>query len=171
MKEKILICLTGLLLGTNHGCFTTNPNQSVLQCNGNIPLHLQPKSLRLRVCPQLKHNRSLKVAVQGLVLWPIPYTYMPSAGKILLIVFGDSQWVLLAHFQKCGKNVNSASHCEVLFEALGCSSQKTSMPTGKRGAASSWHCQTPYSPSNPGENSRTAVGTSWTSALQPRLGL
>jgi hypothetical protein len=36
MKEKI--CLTGLLLGTNHGCSTTNPNQSVLQCNGNIPV-------------------------------------------------------------------------------------------------------------------------------------
>jgi hypothetical protein len=26
MKEKI--CLTGLLLGTKHGCITTNPNQS-----------------------------------------------------------------------------------------------------------------------------------------------
>jgi hypothetical protein len=40
------ICLTVLLLGTNHGCITTNPNQSMLQCNGNIPVHLQPKSLR-----------------------------------------------------------------------------------------------------------------------------
>jgi hypothetical protein len=28
-------CLTGLLLETNHGCITTNPNQSMLQCNGN----------------------------------------------------------------------------------------------------------------------------------------
>jgi hypothetical protein len=34
------ICLTRLLLGTNHDCIITNPNQSVLQCNGNIPLHL-----------------------------------------------------------------------------------------------------------------------------------
>jgi hypothetical protein len=38
------------------------------------------------------------------------------------------------------------------------------------GIASSWQCQTPYSPSNPGENSWTSVGTSWTSALQPGLG-
>jgi hypothetical protein len=31
------------------------------------------------------------------------------------IVFWDSQEVLLAHFQKHGENMNSASHCEVLF--------------------------------------------------------
>jgi hypothetical protein len=49
MKEKL--CLTGLSRGTNHGCIATNPNQSVLQCNGNIPLHLQPKSLKLRHQP------------------------------------------------------------------------------------------------------------------------
>jgi hypothetical protein len=48
MKEKIKVCLTGLLLGTNHGCITTSPNQSVLQCNGNISVHVQQKSLRLR---------------------------------------------------------------------------------------------------------------------------
>jgi hypothetical protein len=42
MKEKIY--LTGLLLRINHGCITTNPNQSVLQCNGSIPVHLQPNS-------------------------------------------------------------------------------------------------------------------------------
>jgi hypothetical protein len=47
MKEKM--CLTGLLLGTNHGCITTNPNQSELQCNGNIPVHLQPKSSKFKV--------------------------------------------------------------------------------------------------------------------------
>jgi hypothetical protein len=34
MKEKV--CLTGLLLGTNHGCIITNPTQRMLQCNGNI---------------------------------------------------------------------------------------------------------------------------------------
>jgi hypothetical protein len=33
MKEKK--CLTGFLLGKNHGCITTNPNQSVLQCSGS----------------------------------------------------------------------------------------------------------------------------------------
>jgi hypothetical protein len=32
IKEKI--CLTIFLLETNHGCITTNPNQSVLQGNG-----------------------------------------------------------------------------------------------------------------------------------------
>jgi hypothetical protein len=48
MQMKEMICLTGLLLGTNHGCITSNPNQSVLQCNGNIPIHHQTKSLRLR---------------------------------------------------------------------------------------------------------------------------
>jgi hypothetical protein len=42
------MCLTGLLLGRNHGCITTNSNQSELQCNGNIPVHLQLKSLILR---------------------------------------------------------------------------------------------------------------------------
>jgi hypothetical protein len=49
-------------------------------------------------------------------------------------------------------------------------SQKMSRPTGKRGTVSSWQCQTPYSPNNPEENSRTTVGTSWTSALQAGLG-
>jgi hypothetical protein len=44
-------------------------------------------------------------------------------------------------------------------------SQKTSRPTARGGATSSWQCQAPYSPSNPGENSRTTVGTSSTSAL------
>jgi hypothetical protein len=32
MKEKI--CLTGLLLGTNCGCMTTNPKQNMLLCSG-----------------------------------------------------------------------------------------------------------------------------------------
>jgi hypothetical protein len=36
------ICRRELLLGTNHGCITTNLVQSVLECNGNIPVHLQP---------------------------------------------------------------------------------------------------------------------------------
>jgi hypothetical protein len=34
---------------------------------------------------------------------------MPSAGKVMLTVFWDSQGVLLAHFQKRGGNVNSVS--------------------------------------------------------------
>jgi hypothetical protein len=35
--------------GMNHGCITTNPNQNVLQCNGNIPVHLQPKRSEFKV--------------------------------------------------------------------------------------------------------------------------
>jgi histone-lysine N-methyltransferase SETMAR len=88
MKEKI--CLTGLLLGTIYGCITTNPNQSVLQCSGNIPVHLQQKRSKFMVTP--------------------------SAGKVMLTVFWDSQGVLLAHFQDRGENMNSASHCEVLLK-------------------------------------------------------
>jgi hypothetical protein len=34
----------------------------------------------------------------------------------MLTVFWDSQGVLLAHFQKRGENVNSASYCEVLLK-------------------------------------------------------
>jgi hypothetical protein len=40
----------------------------------------------------------------------------PIAGKVMLTVFWDSQGVLLAHFQKRGENVNSASYCEVLLK-------------------------------------------------------
>jgi hypothetical protein len=85
-EEEILVCLTGLLLGTNYGCITTNPNQSVLQCNGNIPVHLQIKKFKVT----------------------------SSAEKVMLTVFWDSHGVLLAHFHKHGENVNSASYCEVL---------------------------------------------------------
>jgi hypothetical protein len=86
MKEKV--CLTGLLLGMNNGCITTSPNQNVLQCSGNIPvyLHVQPK------------------------------TFTPLAGKVMLTMFWNSQGVLLASFQKCGENVNSALDCEVLLK-------------------------------------------------------
>jgi histone-lysine N-methyltransferase SETMAR len=40
----------------------------------------------------------------------------PSPGKVMLTVFWDSQGVLVAHYQKCGENVNSASYCEVLLK-------------------------------------------------------
>jgi hypothetical protein len=43
-------------------------------------------------------------------------TSMPSAGKVTLTVFFDSQGVSLSHFQKSGENVNSASYCEVLLK-------------------------------------------------------
>jgi hypothetical protein len=40
---------------------------------------------------------------------------MPSAGKFMLTVFWDSEGVLLAHFQKHGENLISASYSEVLL--------------------------------------------------------
>jgi hypothetical protein len=40
----------------------------------------------------------------------------PSAGKVMLTEFWDSQGVLLNHFQKRGENLNSASYCEVLLK-------------------------------------------------------
>jgi hypothetical protein len=44
------------------------------------------------------------------------FKVMPSAGKVMLTVFFVSQGVLLASFQKCGENVNSASYCEDLLK-------------------------------------------------------
>jgi hypothetical protein len=44
------------------------------------------------------------------------FKVMPSAGKVVLTVFWDSQGILLAHFQKYGENLNSASYCEVLLK-------------------------------------------------------
>jgi hypothetical protein len=79
MKEKI--CLIGLLLGTNHGCITINPNQSVLQCSVKPPSSPSTKKF-----------------------------------KVAATVFWAPQGVLLAHFQKRGENVNSASYCEVLLK-------------------------------------------------------
>jgi hypothetical protein len=64
------------------------------------------------------------------------FKVMPSAGKIMLTVFWDSQEVLLAHLQEHGENVNSASY-NGSVEASGSNLQKTSRPPGKRGTASS----------------------------------
>jgi hypothetical protein len=122
------MCLTGLFLGTNHGCITTNPNQGMLQCNGNIPVHLQPKSSKFKI--------------------------MPSAGKVMLIVFWDSQGVLLAHFHKHGENVNSATYCEVLLTL------QDVLHRRQEGYCIIMTMPDPISPSNPGENSKTAVATS-----------
>jgi hypothetical protein len=120
MEEKI--CLTCLLLGTNHG-FTTNPNGSVLQCSGNIPVHLEPKSLKL----------------------------LASAGKVILTVFWDSQGVLLTSFQKRDGNVNCASYCEVLLKLLDAIRRKRPRQL-TRGVLLHHDCQTPYRSSNSGEN-------------------
>jgi hypothetical protein len=84
---------------------------------------------------------------------------MPSTGKAMLTMFWDSQGVLLAHFQKNGENMNSASYCEVLLKLRDAIHRK--LPGQKaRGF---------LQPSNQGGNSRTTVGPSWTLALQPNL--
>jgi hypothetical protein len=84
MEEKI--CLTGLLLGMNHGCITNNPSHASVQWKH----------------PSSPSNRKYKVT--------------PSSGKVMLGGVGDSQGVLLAHLQKRCENVNSASYCEVLLK-------------------------------------------------------
>jgi hypothetical protein len=122
-------------MGTNHGCITTNPNQSMLQYNGNIPVHLQPKSSNFKV--------------------------MPPAGKVMLTMFWDSQ--------KHGENVNSTLFGEVLLKLRDTISRKCLAQLTRGVLLPSWQCQTPYSLSNPEENSKTTVGTSWTSTLQPGL--
>jgi hypothetical protein len=68
--------------------------------------HCQLKSKRASV--QWKHPSSPSTK-------KFKVTGMPSARKVMLTMFWDSQGVLLAHFQKCGENVYSASYCEVLL--------------------------------------------------------
>jgi hypothetical protein len=64
------------------------PKSKCASMNGNIPVHLQLKS----------------------------FMGIPSTWNVMLAVFWDSQGVLLAHFQMCGENVNSASYCAVLLK-------------------------------------------------------
>jgi hypothetical protein len=56
---------------------------------------------------QCKHPSSLSTE---------KFQVMPSAGRVMFTMFWDSQRVLVAHFQKCGENVSSASYCEVLLK-------------------------------------------------------
>jgi hypothetical protein len=69
--------------------------------------HYQPESKRTSV--QWKHPSSHPTK-------QFKVTSTPSAGNVMLIVFWDSQGVLLDHFQKRGQNENSASYCEVLLK-------------------------------------------------------
>jgi histone-lysine N-methyltransferase SETMAR len=55
---------------------------------------------------QWKHPTSLSRSTKNVKVTSL-------ARKFMLTVFRNSQGVLLAHFQKRGENVNSASHCEV----------------------------------------------------------
>jgi hypothetical protein len=52
------------------------------------------------------------------------FKVIPLAGKVMLAVFWNSQGLLLANFQKCGENVNSASYCEVLLKLQDAISRK-----------------------------------------------
>jgi hypothetical protein len=118
MNEKI--CLTGLLLGMNHGCIITNPKQSELHCSGNHPSS------------------------------PSTEKFIPSAGKVMLTMFWDSQGVLLTHFQKCGENVNYTSYCEALLKLQDEIRRKLPGQLARE-VLLNHQCQTPYSTSNPGE--------------------
>jgi hypothetical protein len=91
MQMKVKISLTGLLLGTNHACITTN--------------HYRPESKGDSI--QWKHPSSPSTK---------EFKATPLAGKVMLNVFCYSQGVLLAHFQKHGENVNAASYYEVLLK-------------------------------------------------------
>jgi hypothetical protein len=83
------------------------------------------------------------------------FVVTPSAGKFMLTVLWDCQGVVLTHFQKRGDYVNSASCCEAIRRKL------LGQLARRVGTASSWQCQTSYSPSNPGEKARTPVGSSY----------
>jgi hypothetical protein len=69
--------------------------------------HYQHNSKRASV--QCKHPSSASAKMCKVMS-------MPSAGTFMFTVFWDSQGVLLAHFQKCGENVNSALYYEVLLK-------------------------------------------------------
>jgi hypothetical protein len=87
--------------------------------------HYQPESRRASV--QWKHPSPPSTK---------KFNVTPSAGKDIrvLTVFWESLGVLIAHFQKRGENVNSASYGEVLLKLRDAILRK--LP-GKRGTASS----------------------------------
>jgi hypothetical protein len=58
---------------------------------------------------QWKHHRSPSTK---------KFKVTPSARNAMLTVFWDSQGELLAHFQRLGENMDSASYCEVLLKLL-----------------------------------------------------
>jgi hypothetical protein len=69
--------------------------------------HYQPELKRASV--QCKHPSSPSTKNFKLMS-------MPSAGKVMLTMFLDSQGVLFAHFHKRGENLNSSSYREVLLK-------------------------------------------------------
>jgi histone-lysine N-methyltransferase SETMAR len=77
---------------------------------------------------------------------------MPSAGKVMLTVFWGSRGVPLAHFQKCGENINSATYCEVLLKLRDIIRRKLPGQLTRGVLLHHDNGQTPYSPSNRGED-------------------
>jgi histone-lysine N-methyltransferase SETMAR len=67
--------------------------------------HYQPESKRASVQWKYPSSPSTK-----------KFKVTPSVGKFMLIVSWDSQGVLLAHFQKRGENMNSATYCEIILK-------------------------------------------------------
>jgi hypothetical protein len=117
--------------------------------------HYQPKSKHASV--QWKHPSSLSAK---------KFKVTPSAGKVVLTLFWDSQGVLWAHFEKCGENLNSVSYCKVLLKLhRKCPGQLV------RGVLLHHDNARPHTAQGTqGGNSRTTLGTSRTSTLQSRLG-
>jgi hypothetical protein len=85
---------------------------------------------------------------------------MPSAGKVILTMFWGSHGVLLAHFQKCGENVNFALYWKVLLKLQDSAHRKYPGQLARGVLLHHDNTRPPYSPSNPEDNSRTTVGTS-----------
>jgi hypothetical protein len=69
--------------------------------------HCHPESKRISI--QQKHPTSPSVSTKK-------FKVTPSAWKIMLTVFWNSQGIILAHFLKCGENVKSESYCELLLK-------------------------------------------------------
>jgi hypothetical protein len=113
--------------------------------------HYQPKSLSASM--QWKHL-SLPSTKKYKVM------SIPSAGKVMLSVFWDSQGVLLAHFQKYGESVNSASCCDVQLKLWDAILRKRSGQLARGVLLHHDHARPHTALSNRGQNSRTTVGTS-----------
>jgi hypothetical protein len=97
-------------LSLQHPLWYVDEGEAILNrivTRNKLVYHYQPNSKRASV--QRKHPSSLSTK-------KFKVMSMPSAGKVLLTVFWDSQGILLTHFQKYGKNVNSALYCELLLK-------------------------------------------------------
>jgi hypothetical protein len=107
MKKKInqmVLSLQHLLQYADEGEDTSTHNRTVIGDESWVHPY-QPESKHASM--QWKHPSSNSTK---------KFKVMPSAGKVMLTVFWDSQGELLAHLQKSGENVNFASYYEVLLK-------------------------------------------------------